>query len=93
MFERLKEHFLIDSYDPPDFPLRLGRKDLDLACQLGRQYDVPMKLANLALAEMTEALNRGWADRDSRVSMTLQEERAGVKVNTTAEAIRGALGE
>ena len=65
-FERLKEHFLIDSYDPPDFPLRLGRKDLDLACQLGRQYDVPMKLANLSLAEMTEALNRGWADRDSR---------------------------
>ena len=93
VFERLAEHFLIDSYDPPDFALRLARKDMDLACQVGRQYDVPMKLANLALAEMTEALNRGWADRDSRVSMTLQEERAGVKVNTTAEAIRGALGE
>ena len=92
VFERLAEHFLIDSYDPPDFALRLARKDMDLACQVGRQYDVPMKLANLALAEMTEALNRGWADRDSRVSMTLQEERAGVKVNTTAEAIRGALG-
>ena len=93
VFERLKEHFLIDSYDTPDFPLRLGRKDLDLACQLGRQYDVPMKLANLSLADMTEALNRGWAERDTRVSMTLQEERAGVKVNTTAEAIREALGE
>ena len=93
VFERLAEHFLIDSYDPPDFALRLARKDMDLACQVGRQYDVPMKLANLALAEMTEALNRGWADRDSRVSMTLQEERAGVNVNTTAEAIRGALGE
>ena len=93
VFERLAEHFLIDSYDPPDFALRLARKDMDLACQVGRQYDVPMKLANLALAEMTEALNRGWADRDSRVSMTLQEERAGVKVNTTAEAIREALGE
>ena len=92
VFERLAEHFLIDSYDPPDFALRLARKDMDLACQVGRQYDVPMKLANLALAEMTEALNRGWADRDSRVSMTLQEERAGVQVNTTAEAIRGALG-
>ena len=92
VFERLAEHFLIDSYDPPDFALRLARKDMDLACQVGRQYDVPMKLANLALAEMTEALNRGWADRDSRVSMTLQEERAGVNVNTTAEAIRGALG-
>ena len=50
-----------------------------------------MKLANLALAEMTEALNRGWGDRDSRVPMVLQEERAGVQVNTTAEAIREAL--
>ena len=90
-FERMADHFLIDSYDPPDFALRLARKDVDLACQVGRQYDVPMKLANLALAEMTEALNRGWGDRDSRVYMVLQEERAGVQVNTTAEAIQDAL--
>lgn len=90
-FERLADHFLIDSYDPPDFALRLARKDMDLACQVGRQYDVPMKLANLALAEMTEALNRGWGDRDSRVAMLLQEERAGVQVNTTPEAIKDAL--
>ena len=90
-FERLADHFLIDSYDPPDFALRLARKDVDLACQVGRQYDVPMKLANLALAEMTEAINRGWGDRDSRVAMVLQEERAGARVNTTPEAIREAL--
>ena len=90
-FERLADHFLIDSYDPPDFALRLARKDMDLACQVGRQYDVPMKVANLALAEMTEALNRGWGDRDSRVAMVLQEERAGVTVNTTPEAIQEAL--
>ena len=92
-FDRLADHFLIDSYDPPDFALRLARKDMDLACQVGRQYDVPMKLANLALAEMTEAINRGWGDRDSRVAMILQEERAGVQVNTTAEAIQQALEE
>ena len=92
-FERMADHFLIDSYDPPDFALRLARKDVDLACQVGRQYDVPMKLANLALAEMTEALNRGWGDRDSRVAMLLQEERAGVQVNTTPEAIQDALDE
>ena len=92
-FERLADHFLIDSYDPPDFALRLARKDMDLACQVGRQYDVPMKIANLALAEMTEALNRGWGDRDSRVAMLLQEERAGVQVNTTPEAIQDALEE
>ncbi len=39
-----------------------------------------------------EALNRGWGDRDSRVAMTLQEQRAGVEVNTTPEAIQEALG-
>ena len=36
-----------------------------------------MALANLTLQEMMAAMNRGWGDRDSRVSMLLQEERAG----------------
>ena len=40
-----------------------------------------MKVANTVLQEMTEALNRdGWAKRDSRVFMLLQEERAGVHI-------------
>jgi 3-hydroxyisobutyrate dehydrogenase len=39
-----------------------------------------MRLANLTLEEMTEAVNRGWGDRDSRVAMLLQEERAGVRI-------------
>jgi hypothetical protein len=39
------------------------------------------------LEEMTEALNRGWADRDSRSPMLLQEERAGVQVRADAAAI------
>jgi phosphoribosyl-ATP pyrophosphohydrolase len=40
---------------------------------------------------MTEALNRGWAERDSRVAMLLQEERAGVQIKVTEEAIKEAL--
>jgi len=50
-----------------------------------------MKLANITLEEMTEALNRGWADRDSRVAMLLQEERAGVQIKVAEEAIKEAL--
>ena len=50
-----------------------------------------MKLANITLEEMTEALNRGWAERGSRVAMLLQEERAGVQIKVTEEAIREAL--
>ena len=75
-FEGLAEHLLPGKFDPPDFALRLARKDVDLAVAVGREYDVPMRLANLTLQEMTEALNRGWGDRDSRSVQLLQEERA-----------------
>ena len=92
-FEGLAEHLLPGKFDPPDFALRLARKDVDLAVGVGREYDVPMRLANLALQEMTEAMNRGWGDRDSRVAMLLQEERAGVEVRVDAEVLRAALEE
>ena len=42
---------------------------------------------------MTEAMNRGWAGRDSRVAMLLQEERAGVEVAIDPEELRRALEE
>jgi 3-hydroxyisobutyrate dehydrogenase len=77
-FDRLADQFLPGTYDPPAFTLRLGHKDVTLATELGRELRVPMRLANLALEEMTEALNRGWGERDSRVAMVLQQERAGV---------------
>jgi 3-hydroxyisobutyrate dehydrogenase len=69
----------------------LARKDVDLAVAVGREYDVPMKLANVTLAELTEAINRGWGGRDSRVSMLLQEERSGVEVRVEQEVLRQAL--
>ena len=90
-FEGLAEHLLPGKFDPPDFALRLARKDVDLAVGVGREYDVPMRLANLALQEMTEAMNRGWGDRDSRVAMLLQEERAGVEVRVDEDVLRAAL--
>ena len=90
-FEGLAEHLLPGKFDPPDFALRLARKDVDLAVGVGREYDVPMRLANLALQEMTEAMNRGWGDRDSRVAMLLQEERAGVEVRVAEDVLRAAL--
>ena len=90
-FEGLAEHLLPGNFDPPDFALRLARKDVDLAVSVGREYDVPMRLANLALQEMTEAMNRGWGDRDSRVAMLLQEERAGVEVRVDEEIQNAAL--
>ena len=83
--------FLPGKFDPPAFALRLAHKDVTLATALGREHKVPMRLANITLEEMTEALNRGWAERDSRVAMLLQEERAGVQIKVTEEAIKEAL--
>jgi hypothetical protein len=71
--------------DPPNFTRRLAHEDVRLAVAL--EHTVPLRVANLVLEEMTEALNRGWAERDSRSPMLLQEERAGVRVRAPAAAI------
>ncbi len=92
-FEGLAEHLLPGNFDPPDFALRLARKDVDLAVGVGREYDVPMRLAQLTLQEMTEAVNRGWGHRDSRVAMLLQEERAGVEVRVDQVLLQAVLEE
>jgi 3-hydroxyisobutyrate dehydrogenase-like beta-hydroxyacid dehydrogenase len=90
-FDRLVDQFLPGKFEPPAFALRLAHKDVTLATELGREVGVPMRLANLALAEMTEALNRGWGERDSRVAMLLQEERAGVEIRVPEDELRGLL--
>ena len=90
-FDRLGGQFLQGRHDPPDFALRLLHKDVSLALQLGREVSVPMRLCNLALQEMTEAMNRGWAARDSRSFMLLQQERSGIApLAVPAEQIRAA---
>ena len=73
----LPDTYLQGRFDPPNFALNLAHKDVGLALELGREFGVPMSVANIAYAEMTSALNRGWGDRDSRSAMLLQEERAG----------------
>ena len=75
-----------------DFALRLLHKDVSLAIGLGKEVAVPMRLCNLALQEMTEAMNRGWGGRDSRSYMVLQQERAGIPpIAVPAEQIRAVL--
>ena len=71
-YDGLINQFLPGEYDPADFALRLAHKDVSLATAVGREMGVPMRMANLALEEMTEAMNRGWGNRDSRSPMILQ---------------------
>jgi 3-hydroxyisobutyrate dehydrogenase-like beta-hydroxyacid dehydrogenase len=90
-FDGLVDQFLPNKYDPPAFALRLAHKDVTLATQLGREMKVPMHMANLALDELTAALNRGWENRDSRVAMLLQQERAGVKIEVPEAELKAAI--
>jgi 3-hydroxyisobutyrate dehydrogenase-like beta-hydroxyacid dehydrogenase len=90
-FDILIDQFLPGKYDPPAFALKLAHKDVSLANALGRELGMPMRMCNLALAEMTEAMNRGWEGRDSRVVMLLSQERAGVEIAVDPERMKDAL--
>jgi 3-hydroxyisobutyrate dehydrogenase len=93
VFDTMARQFLPGRFDPPDFALELARKDVSLALEVAREYDVPMRLGNLTLAELTEAMNRGWERRDSRSAMILQEERAGAEVRIAADRIDAIMKE
>ena len=90
-FDRLAEHFLPGRYDPPDFTVKLAHKDVALAMELAEDCGVPMKVGRIALEELAEAIRRGWAGRDCRVAMTLQEERAGVSVRVPPDDLSRVL--
>jgi len=90
-YDGLAKAFLPAKFDPPQFALKLAHKDVFLATELAREIGVPMRLANMTLADMTEALNRGWGDRDSRSATILQQERAGVEIKVSDEDIKAAF--
>jgi len=90
-FDRIADQFLVDTYDPPAFALKLAHKDVSLAVGLGREVGVPMRLCNLVMEEMTEARNRGWDALDSRVPMKLQLERAGVEIKCDPAAVQAVF--
>lgn len=92
-FDSMSLQFLPGRFDPPDFALALAHKDVRLAVELGRELDVPMRLANLTLEELSTAMERGWGGRDSRSAMLLQMERAGVDIKVPAETIEKILKE
>jgi 3-hydroxyisobutyrate dehydrogenase len=90
-FDGLIDQFLPGKYDPAAFSLKLAHKDVMLAVALGRELGVPMPMCDLALAEMTQALARGWAGRDSRSVMLLAQERAGVQIAVDPVRLHNAL--
>jgi 3-hydroxyisobutyrate dehydrogenase len=90
-FDRMADFFLPGRYDPPSFSLKLAHKDVQLAMALAKDLDVPMRIGAIALEELEAAMRRGWGERDCRVAMTLQEERAGVSARVAPERLKDAL--
>jgi 3-hydroxyisobutyrate dehydrogenase len=72
------------AFDRVTFALKLARKDLGLATELGRELNVPMAIAAHTEQDFLEALNKGWGEKDSSATFMVQEERAGVKVRGQA---------
>jgi 3-hydroxyisobutyrate dehydrogenase len=90
-FDRLADYYLPGRYEPASFALKLAHKDVTLALELAQKVGVPMPIGEIALAELAEAMRRGWGERDCRASMALQEERAGVAARVSPERLQEAL--
>ena len=82
LHEAVPQKLLRNDFDTVGFGMALARKDIGLATELGREFDVPMPIANLAEQIAIQAMNRGWGDRDSSVPILLQEEAAGIEVRS-----------
>jgi len=87
----LVNQFLPGKFETPAFALKLAHKDVMLATNMAKELGVPMRLANMTLEEMTEALARGFGEQDSRAYMKLQLERAGVKIAVDPERLKRAV--
>jgi 3-hydroxyisobutyrate dehydrogenase-like beta-hydroxyacid dehydrogenase len=77
----LPETMFKGNYEAPaSFGIGLARKDVGLATELGRRYNVPMPIAALVEQLMVHAVGRGWSDQSTASLFRLQEEAAGIAV-------------
>lgn len=72
------QRFLAGTTETSSFALRLMQKDINLALQLGRELDVPMRLCAAVGQDVHEAMSRGWGGHDSQSVLVLQQQRAGI---------------
>ena len=70
--------------------MNLARKDIGLATELAKEFDVPMPIANLSEQLAIQAMNRGWGEHDSTSVVKLQEEMAGVEIRADIDVAKAA---
>lgn len=90
-YDCLIDEYLPAKYEPPNAALSIAYKDMLSVTELARELGVPMRVANIALADITEAMNLGWANRDLRSVMLLPQQRVGVTVKVDPKDIQEVL--
>ena len=81
MQTRLPNTLFKGDFDPR-FSLKLAYKDLKLAIEIADEFDVPFSIPEICEKEMSQAISKGLETKDSSIFLTMQEEKAGVKVRT-----------
>lgn len=89
--DMLTKQFLPGQYEPPAMALKLAHKDVALATGVARELGVPMRLANMTLEEMTEALAQGLGEQDTRAYLKLQLQRVGIEIKVDPQRLQRAL--
>ena len=85
---RIPANVFRGKFEPASFALALARKDIGLATDLGREFNVPLLLGNMSEQQAIEGITRGWGDKDTYITFTLQEAVAGVEVRAEVDAER-----
>ena len=55
---------------------------MKLAIEIADEFDVPFSIPEICEKEMSQAISKGLETKDSSIFLTMQEEKAGVKVRT-----------
>ena len=90
MYNRVASSVFSGVFEPALFRLDLMRKDIGLALELGREFEVPVPLASFSEQLATQAVNQGWGARDVFVTILLQEEAAGVDLRSAESRVPGS---
>jgi 3-hydroxyisobutyrate dehydrogenase len=80
--EQMPESIFKDNFEP-GFKLSLGRKDMGLALDLGKEIGVPLSIGAVVQKGLDAALAAGYADKSVQAVILPLEEETGVKVRTS----------
>ena len=80
LHEQLPRSVFAGDFDTVHFALELARKDVALAIDLAKEYDVPVPSFDQVQSVQDEGVRRGWGKRDNSMTFLLQEEAAGVEL-------------